>query len=83
MMSPSTRRAWIEIERELKLIEELGVALHPEGVDRNTNQLTTSAWLTVALHPEGVDRNNNIESLYGEWMVALHPEGVDRNAPRR
>ena len=33
------------------------VALHPEGVDRNTNRLQIVNTLLVALHPEGVDRN--------------------------
>ena len=38
---------------------DLRVALHPEGVDRNTGkQLVTIAGLDVALHPEGVDRNS-------------------------
>ena len=34
--SPSTRRAWIEIELTTAEILQLDVALHPEGVDRNT-----------------------------------------------
>ena len=35
-----------------------GVALHPEGVDRNYVIATPiETPLTVALHPEGVDRN--------------------------
>ena len=34
--SPSTRRAWIEINKTHKQEEVLLVALHPEGVDRNT-----------------------------------------------
>ena len=33
--SPSTRRAWIEIERSMPFEKILAVALHPEGVDRN------------------------------------------------
>ncbi len=33
------------------------VALHPEGVDRNTNAKHTIIRKKVALHPEGVDRN--------------------------
>ena len=57
-MSPSTRRAWIEMTSIASCTVSVSVvALHPEGVDRNrisTNQFTTSA---VALHPEGVDRN--------------------------
>ena len=36
----------------------LGVALHPEGVDRNLHSCLTKAKNAgVALHPEGVDRN--------------------------
>ena len=35
------------------------VALHPEGVDRNTALIRhTVGTLSVALHPEGVDRNS-------------------------
>ena len=35
-----------------------GVALHPEGVDRNRHRTGNGlARLAVALHPEGVDRN--------------------------
>ena len=58
-MSPSTRRAWIEIQGSA-IVGEAGpeVALHPEGVDRNC---LICFWyinkLEVALHPEGVDRN--------------------------
>ena len=34
------------------------VALHPEGVDRNSSQTIALLTMTpVALHPEGVDRN--------------------------
>ena len=57
--SPSTRRAWIEIQHMYSKFGGLFVALHPEGVDRNT---ATGAQpipaLSVALHPEGVDRNS-------------------------
>ena len=35
-LSPSTRRAWIEIQKRIKGGVILAdVALHPEGVDRN------------------------------------------------
>ena len=33
------------------------VALHPEGVDRNTLNKASLQGVIVALHPEGVDRN--------------------------
>ena len=36
LVSPSTRRAWIEILRvDRPKLEDRRVALHPEGVDRN------------------------------------------------
>ena len=79
-MSPSTRRAWIEImcakpEREL-----FGVALHPEGVDRNSEHVAPETGRRiVALHPEGVDRNKIVIVSNHNNLVALHPEGVDRN----
>ena len=56
-----------------------GVALHPEGVDRNHVPLDCVPALPVALHPEGVDRNKNRVSKSNGPVVALHPEGVDRN----
>ena len=56
--SPSTRRAWIEIPASHWLYVQIRVALHPEGVDRNTKSITPwKICLIVALHPEGVDRN--------------------------
>ena len=59
MPSPSTRRAWIEIQ----IVDQpqyfyKKVALHPEGVDRNSHaSACASSASVVALHPEGVDRN--------------------------
>ena len=55
--SPSTRRAWIEILFSIKKDTTFDtVALHPEGVDRNTNHLPPQQKKKpVALHPEGVD----------------------------
>ena len=58
----------------------MGVALHPEGVDRNMKETTAKKAPKVALHPEGVDRNILVASLHrAAAKVALHPEGVDRN----
>ena len=37
------------------------VALHPEGVDRNSVHLRADVATRVALHPEGVDRNNPLD----------------------
>ena len=58
LLSPSSRRAWIEISGEQQQHERQAVALLTEGVDRNTTR--RSAWSTkkpVALLTEGVDRN--------------------------
>ena len=57
--SPSTRRAWIEIVTFFAHAHANRVALHPEGVDRNSADIdAVLAAAMVALHPEGVDRNN-------------------------
>ena len=78
--SPSTRRAWIEIEHQGTVDFAKLVALHPEGVDRNMQWLRICLHLRVALHPEGVDRNHTLNCIaVGLQTVALHPEGVDRN----
>ncbi|MDM8202648.1 hypothetical protein QUW08_15300, partial [Fournierella massiliensis] len=46
LLSPSTRRAWIEIIWDDKKMQWIEVALHTEGVDRNF------AWLEEMLgHP--------------------------------
>ena len=79
--SPSTRRAWIEIEAD-KVNQNISqqVALHPEGVDRNAKKRRKAGAATVALHPEGVDRNKSCYLHQPQKPhVALHPEGVDRN----
>ena len=79
MWSPSTRRAWIEIVTVKKPTTPLGVALHPEGVDRNSDIDNIIFDEFVALHPEGVDRNLARADKLRDKLVALHPEGVDRN----
>ena len=57
--SPSTRRAWIEMNFVYEQESVQCVALHPEGVDRNSRVRAASSQPKVALHPEGVDRNKN------------------------
>ena len=57
MLSPSTRRAWIEIFSRVIRAGQHVVALHPEGVDRNIFANIVPLCTPVALHPEGVDRN--------------------------
>ena len=62
-LSPSTRRAWIEIAYAGGHWLPRVVALHPEGVDRNAFASSGISSSTVALHPEGVDRNSIYEVL--------------------
>ena len=78
--SPSTRRAWIEIAEHIAIENPIGVALHPEGVDRNYNAYCEKHYAKyVALHPEGVDRNRPHRRCARRLHhVALHPEGVDK-----
>ena len=79
--SPSTRRAWIEINVATGIYPYWTVALHPEGVDRNLrNTDAARMWL---LSPSTRRAWIEINYLYdlGQYplYVALHPEGVDRN----
>ena len=58
-LSPSSRRAWIEISSCRLEPLRSGVALLAEGVDRNWVSLYQNFGMaTVALLAEGVDRNN-------------------------
>ena len=61
LLSPSSRRAWIEIAIKCCASNKIEVALLAEGVDRNGN-ITVQEHIaqTVALLAEGVDRNNQI-----------------------
>ena len=56
-MSPSSRRAWIEIQRDSQQDTKQDVALLAEGVDRNIGGLVNWPSEEVALLAEGVDRN--------------------------
>ena len=79
-MSPSSRRAWIEISESASGSLTGAVALLAEGVDRNYKYLNTGtlkgtspssrrAWIEILSKERGV---------YG-FQVALLAEGVDRN----
>ena len=58
LLSPSSRRAWIEILFLLRKDANEGVALLAEGVDRNsTRDAAPVGHSPVALLAEGVDRN--------------------------
>ena len=56
-MSPSSRRAWIEIITLAMACPRATVALLAEGVDRNYEALQIGSRADVALLAEGVDRN--------------------------
>ena len=57
MLSPSSRRAWIEISFGLHILLSGFVALLAEGVDRNQFIISNGQSKKVALLAEGVDRN--------------------------
>ena len=57
LLSPSSRRAWIEIKCGNTCWRADLVALLAEGVDRNHDALTNGYSQPVALLAEGVDRN--------------------------
>ena len=57
-MSPSSRRAWIEIAALSPSGRPQRVALLAEGVDRNTMKEVSTISKRVALLAEGVDRNS-------------------------
>ena len=60
LLSPSSRRAWIEISLPLFSLLVFPVALLAEGVDRNGSYtIVRPVVLAVALLAEGVDRNTS------------------------
>ena len=56
-VSPSSRRAWIEMFKVRTKDVPEGVALLAEGVDRNHSDARRVRRAAVALLAEGVDRN--------------------------
>ena len=80
MLSPSSRRAWIEISLGRFEVEVVVVALLAEGVDRN-------AFARSQVHLCGKSPSSRrawIEMCRWTatccgWLVALLAEGVDRN----
>ena len=79
LLSPSSRRAWIEIMSISVLHYSSYVALLAEGVDRNSLICLLKNWKKVALLAEGVDRNLQTPADRTRHIVALLAEGVDRN----
>ena len=79
-MSPSSRRAWIEICWMSIGSVSSSVALLAEGVDRNSAYQAFYVVPEVALLAEGVDRNLVVICTPpAVSTVALLAEGVDRN----
>ena len=80
-MSPSSRRAWVEIfDLFAKISLDTSVALLAEGVGRNWVAAAEVAMsYRVALLAEGVGRNTLRGPLYSPMQVALLAEGVGRN----
>ena len=79
-LSPSARRAWIEIETTAVQVADVMVALRKEGVDRNLFVLA----LLVLRDGSPSARRAWIEIAYyyikiRHKLVALRKEGVDRN----
>ena len=83
-MSPSSRRAWIEISWKYQGLPRAPVALLAEGVDRNLFEVlgkgasvmspsSRRAWIEIAQY--------HITSTV-KYTVALLAEGVDRNTKR-
>ena len=70
-MSPSSRRAWIEIDRQRIAYTTISVALLAEGVDRNLPDLCRRSGQHVALLAEGVDRN--VPTGYTGIVTTLSP----------
>ena len=78
--SPSSRRAWIEIQVNVKAVKDLEVALLAEGVDRN--RLCRNSYRTENRSPSSRRAWIEMSSLSAStWIrsVALLAEGVDRN----
>ena len=79
MLSPSSRRAWIEI---LYQIHRVAACMSPSSrrawIEIAVRTDCCSHW-SVALLAEGVDRNLSVIIFYHIFWVALLAEGVDRN----
>ena len=77
-MSPSSRRAWIEIVKMDGHTAGTSVALLAEGVDRNVTAFSLRSRCGVALLAEGVDRNFADPAIRAAYLVALLAVGVGR-----
>ena len=63
----------------MKTLSVFAVALHPEGVDRNTNSFNRSpSFKSPSTRRAWIEILSKCNTLCNT-LVALHPEGVDRN----
>ena len=79
-MSPSSRRAWIEIVKAVNTTTFEVVALLTEGVDRNVGGKANGSFCTKS--PSSRRAWIEIGALWTQeisGLVALLTEGVDRN----
>ena len=74
ILSPSSRRAWIEIWVKQKKRRGCQVALLAEGVDRNLLLGFGFGSIRVALLAEGVDRNGYQEA-WADYRYSRPPRG--------
>ena len=74
-LSPSSRRAWIEMMTQHHNIKTPQVALLAEGVDRNFLEYGLFSQICVALLAEGVDRNPVYAALAGACAAGRPPRG--------
>ena len=80
LKSPSSRRAWVEIDAPREQGGGRKVALLAEGVGRNNGMNgETLVESRVALLAEGVGRNLHSATCCSMLAVALLAEGVGRN----
>ena len=81
LKSPSSRRAWVEIDDWAVDKARPRVALLAEGVGRNrAHRKEPDTQGQVALLAEGVGRNDSLDAGRGpQTTVALLAEGVGRN----
>ena len=80
--SPSAKRAWIEIHKEMGHAVSMGSPSAKRAWIEIFAYVDVPCGCCVALCEEGVDRNRSAADMPGNMDVALYEEGVDRNKAR-